>query len=310
MSRDIDPRSHEQERPTVDRGSRGGGNTKERSTSEVRDVFARDLELPRGAERARVWAGGKALELSGSEVRVLSTVGAFRVVPASDLTDRSCLNQRTVADDLRHLSDTGLVKTMPYVVGKTRTALVSLTDRGRALLEDSRRPGHGTPQEFRAGFVKPRELAHDSRLYQAYLRSAERIVSRGGYIRRAVLDYELKRDYQRFLNDPCRVRADRKRHSAADADDVARWAQEHHLSMVDGHVQFPDVRIEFDDRDGRSTVEDVEVMTPHYRGAQRAAKGQAGFTCYRSSGVRIGGGSRGGRGGHGFDPRVAEEMLE
>ena len=68
----------------------------------------------------------------------------------------------------------------------------------------------------------------------------------------------------------------------------------------EGHVQFPDVRIEYD-IDGRDHTLDVEVMTPHYRGAHAAAKSSAGFTCYGA-----GGGARGGgRTGAG----LAEEML-
>ena len=75
----------------------------------------------------------------------------------------------------------------------------------------------------------------------------------------------------------------------------------------DEHVQFPDVRIEYEDRDGRREIQDLEIVTPHYRGAHAAAKGRSGFQQYRSGGVRIGGRS-GGR-GRPFDPRVAEDIL-
>jgi len=81
--------------------------------------------------------------------------------------------------------------------------------------------------------------------------------------------------------------------------------------MDDEHVQFPDLRIEYDDRDGRVLTEDVEVTTAHYRGAHAAAKARSGFSCYRAVGARLGGGSGSSRsGGRGFDPRVAEEILE
>jgi hypothetical protein len=74
------------------------------------------------------------------------------------------------------------------------------------------------------------------------------------------------------------------------------------------------VRIEYDDRDGRRILEDVEVTTPHYRGAHAAAKASAGFTCYRAVGSRVGGGRLGSaagsrRGSRPFDPRVAETLL-
>jgi hypothetical protein len=79
--------------------------------------------------------------------------------------------------------------------------------------------------------------------------------------------------------------------------------------MLDGSVQFPDLRIEYEWPDGRRDVEDVEVLTPHYRGAHAAAKGRSGFTCYRGgSGGRVGGGSAS-RGDKPFDPELADEFL-
>src|SRR6266850_3493190 len=51
-----------------------------------RDVFMRDLDLPRGCDRDVVYDGrDRQYTLRGSETRVLSTAGAFRVVSASDL---------------------------------------------------------------------------------------------------------------------------------------------------------------------------------------------------------------------------------
>ena len=91
---------------------------------------------------------------------------------------------------------------------------------------------------------------------------------------------------------------------------IDRWAREHELPCRDGHVEFPDARIEYDDRDGRRGVEDLEVMTPHYRGAHAAAKAAAGFTPYRAQGARVGGVSGRGRSGRGVDPRLAEELLQ
>ena len=57
-----------------------------------------------------------------------------------------------------------------------------------------------------------------------------------------------------------------------------------------------------------SAVEDVEVETPHYRGAHAAAKARSGFTCYRASGARVGGGSTRG-GAPPFDPGHAEDLV-
>jgi hypothetical protein len=79
--------------------------------------------------------------------------------------------------------------------------------------------------------------------------------------------------------------------------------------MVDDRVQFPDLRIEYDARDGRRHIEDVEIMTPHYRGAHAAAKVRAGFTRYHATGARLGGRQATSRAGRARDPRLAEEML-
>ena len=166
MWRDIDPRAPERERPEPGLG-RVGGNTDVESvptSDDPRDVFTRDLDLPRGSSRERVRVNDKEYRLSGEDVRVLATVGAFRVVPAGDLREPNPRTPTRPARDLERLRDLGLVQTVPYVVGRTRTTLVTLTGHGRDVLEGARRPGaDGDRQAFYVGITKPRELAHDSR---------------------------------------------------------------------------------------------------------------------------------------------------
>jgi len=317
MWRDVDPRDADRDRPTLSRGSRAGttGPSERDATSDPREALTRELSLPRGPARERVRIRDHEYELRGSEVRTLAAAGTFRVVPSADLREqyRSAGMQDR---DLARLRRQGLVRTIPYVVGRTRTTLVTLTDRGREVLEESRRVrGNQHGQAFYAGISKPRELAHDTRLYRAYQQAAERLSERGARVRRVVLEEELKRDYQRFLQASNRGRRDSTGRPDRAAEEIERWARERHLPYVDGHVEFPDVRIEYDERDGRRGVEDVEVTTPHYRGAHAAAKARAGFACYRSVGARVGGmrlglAAGGRRGGRGFDPRVAEEFLQ
>jgi len=62
--------------------------------------------------------------------------------------------------------------------------------------------------------------------------------------------------------------------------------------------------------DGRWDHQDVEVTTVHYRGSRGSAVARSGFSCYRGSSVRLGGGGGGGRGGRSPDPRLAEEFLD
>jgi len=304
---DHDPRAQDAERPDVGRAGQSDPQGATAESADPRDAFVRDLELPRGRDRERVYMGTRAVELRGSEVRTLATVGAFRVIPETDLRDAD-----TRPRDLRHLRDVGLVHTSPYVVGNARTHLVTLTPRGREFLEQARRPRDPeTAQRFYAGINKPRELSHDAQLYRAYWRTAERLIDRGARIRRVVLEEDLKRDYQRFLQASNRRRRDSDGRPDRTTDEIAQWARTEQLPMDGDHVQFPDLRIEYEERDGRRVIEDVEVTTPHYRGAHAAAKARSGFTRYRATGARLGGGSGSSRsGGRGFDPRVAEETLE
>lgn len=312
MWRDIDPRSPERERPVPGLGRVGA--TIEMDSVAVsdapRDVFTRDLDLPRGSSRERVWVNDKEYRLSGDDVRVLATVGAFRVVPAGDLREPNPRTPTRPARGLERLRDLGLVQTKPYVVGRTRTNVVTLTGSGREVLEGARRAGSaGDRQAFHVGITKPRELAHDSRVFSAYMKAAERLAERGEPVRRVVLEEDLKREYQRFLQAESRDRRERGETPEERAEAVARWAQEHQLPYDDGHVQFPDARIEYETRDGRRAVEDIEVVTPHYRGAHAAAKARSGFTRYRASGARLGGLRTTGRSGRSIDPRLAEELL-
>ena len=87
---------------------------------------------------------------------------------------------------------------------------------------------------------------------------------------------------------------------------MRRWADEQDLPFADGRVQFPDFQIEYLWPDGRRDIENVEVLTPHYRGAHVSGKVQAGFTRFRARGGRAGG--RTGRGSK-FDPGLAEGLL-
>jgi hypothetical protein len=134
---DDDPRDRDDDGRELSRGTRGGlRNPRERERLEPRDVFTRDLDLPRGPDRQRVWARDSDVRLRGSEVRTLATVGAFRVVPAGDLRDGQDRPLDPNRGDLRHLRDQGLVETIP-TIGEDR-ALVVLTERGRDVLERNR----------------------------------------------------------------------------------------------------------------------------------------------------------------------------
>ncbi len=311
MWRDVDSREPERERAEDGRGRSGGSQAgAEDGSAEPREALTRQLEMPRGSGREQVRFEMREYRLSKEDARVLAGAGAFRIVPAHTVRAVNQHKPTRLARHVERLRDQGLVKTMPYVVGQRRTQLVTLTDRGRALLESRRRDLPSEPrQAFYAGVRKPRELAHDARVYEAYLRAADKLVDRGGKIRRVVLEEEIKGDYQRFLQRENRGRRESSGRPERDQEAIARWARDHQLHFESGHLDIPDLRIEYDDRDGRRMVEDVEVVTPHYRGTHAAAKARAGYARYRAVGARVGGMGGSGRSGRQVAPRAAEELL-
>jgi hypothetical protein len=305
-----DPRERDDGRPDISRGSRAGGDPRELRPVDPRDVFTERLDLPRGDARARVHVRDREYSLRGSESRTLATVGAFRVVSAADLRDHDGRPADARRGDLRHLRESGLVQTV--ALEGHREPLVVLTDCGRDLLEAHRHDvDHEPRQTFYAGVRKPRELEHDSQIYDAYLEAAERLHAADARIERVVLDYELKRQYQRFLQEPNRDRSDSDGRPRRDAEEIEEWAREHDLPYFDGHVHFPDVRLEYEDLDGRTRHEDVEVVTMHYRGAHGAAAARSGFSRYGGGSARICVSFRGGgrRGGAPPGSGLAEELL-
>ena len=253
----------------IGRGGRGGGQSFDTRSRDARDVFTQDLDLPRGQERQMVREHNHTYELNGSESRALATAGAFRVVRVEDL--RPCLDlpedgRGRRGDGLQHLHESRLVRTVP-LDGRGREVVV-LTRKARDLIEANRIDrDRESRQTFYAGVRKPRELTHDAQVYRAFLRAEERLRASGARVRRVVLDYELKQEYQRFLQEGNRGRADSDGRPDRDEDEIEAWAREHDLPFFDDSVHFPDARVEYDDRDGRARHEDIEVVTEHYRGA-------------------------------------------
>jgi hypothetical protein len=114
-------------------------------------------------------------------------------------------------------------------------------------------------------------------------------------------EQDLKREYQEFLQDHSRDRADSDGRPGRDENDVREWAREHDLPYFDDQVHFPDYRIEYE-MDGRELHQDVELFTPHYRGAHAASRARTRFRIYVVA-------SRGSGGRSGPRPRGMEEFL-
>jgi hypothetical protein len=285
-----DPREHgERDR---DDGRPRVYDERDRDDHDPRDGLMRGLDLPRGEDRELVISRDRVCELNGEESRTLAAVGTFRIVPVHDLDIDH--------DTLGHLRAEGLVETVD--LGDERG--LTLTKEGRDLLNShTLERDDETPQAFHAGVGRHREIDHDSNLYATYRQEEARIRDEHEdlEIGRVILEQDLKREYQEFLQEHNRNRSDSDGRPDRDEDEIRNWAREHDLPFFDGQVHFPDYRIEYE-IDGRERHDDVELFTPHYRGAHAASRAKAGFRIYVV-------GSRGGGGRSQPHPRVVEEFL-
>jgi hypothetical protein len=249
---------------------------------------SRDLTLPQAPAREPVTLGRDRYRLRASEVEVLATIGTFRVVPGRDLqgadgTDAGDGHRLTAQPgDLRSLLDQRLIQSHTVVVNEQPERVFVLTDRGKALLESHRTPDPTAArgQQYYAGLVKPRELAHDAQLYRVFEIERGKLEEQGARVHRVVLDYELKRQYHAYVHE--------QGERGVDAPTARKaFANERNLPFVKGHIRLPDVRIEYQMPDGREEHRDLELATEHYSRSQVAGKQSAGFRVYRSSGVRL-----------------------
>lgn len=264
-----------------------------RDDHDPRDGLMSDLDLPRGEDRELVIDREHTYELNGEESRTLAVVGAFRIVPEHDLDIEN--------DTLDHLRDQGLVDVVD--LGDDERGM-TLTKDGRRLLDSHSMDRDEEPaQAFYAGVSRSRELDHDSGLYSTYYQEEGRLRDEHGGIdiRRVILEQDLKREYQVFLQEHNRNRSDSDGRPDRNEDEIRDWARAHDLPYFDGQVHFPDYRIEYE-VDGRERHEDIELFTPHYRGAHAASRARTGFRIYLI-------GSRGGGGRSTPHPRVVEEFL-
>jgi len=294
----FDPRDVSRDR---DAGARDRAYEGRERSDDPRDALLHDLDLPLGREREVVLDRDRVYELNGDESRTLAAVGAFRVVPEHDLADPRH-DSPEWDETLAHLQAQGLVQTV--ALGDHEQG-IALTGRGLDLLEANRRAGSDEDgQAFHAGVGKARELHHDSHLFAAYRLTEARLRDQhdgGPEVRRVVLEEDLKREYQSFLQDHNRDRSESDGRPDRDQDEIREWARQHDLPYFDDQVHFPDFRVEYE-VDGRERHEDVELLTPHYRGAHAASRAASGFRCFRIGGV---GGGRGGS----RHPRLAQELL-
>ena len=255
----------------------------------------------RPEQRPRRTREGVAVEIAGirirqEEKRLLREAGCFRVVAVKDVAQSIYGgDERAMRTDLDFLEKRGMIavdSVAPRNDGRWRSdpriEVVTLTRAGEKLLHAA---GELSPQQLTYhGLVKPREAEHDSQIYRAYLKEAERIEQAGGRNLRVELDFELKSKVQKAIHasqkaDPSRSMGEIKREVAA----------RHELPFVDDKIEIPDARIHYEvgnpnagdlNPGSQTAFSDLEVVTAAYRPAHMRAKTQAGFRMYASASDR------------------------
>ena len=242
--------------------------------------FRQPESVPRDQDRSVHDLPSRVRDITGlspAHRAVLWDVGRFRAVAVADLErTRYAGHPRLLQRDLNELIKGGLLERRTVPVngrGKTLT-VVALTRRGKNALKRSAQDTADTGQALYTGFVKPREIAHDAALYRMFQAEAGRIERDGGMVRSVVLDYELKK---RAYSPLAKARDLPPLEFAKRQQSVA---EENELPLVDGRLVLPDLRIEYQSRDGREQHVDLELATRNYRSQHLRAKAAAGFRMY------------------------------
>lgn len=286
MSRDFNPydaqdtRDEARRTPSHHRGSEGrhspsGRGSAESSLPDRQEPEAREhrvLKPEREDSPRAYYLRDREYLLRDSEIRTLSEVGRFGVAAPHDLAKYGYAGDSARMErDIRRLKEQSLLsdKTLE-ISGRKALRIVTLTKQGAKLLRSTNRIAD--EQEIYHGLRKPKEAKHDADLYRLYQKEAERIERAGGKPLRVILDYELKRNLNRDLEALGTQRDD--------PDIKQAVAEKHHLLVVNGKVQLPDLRIEYENTQGELDRVDAELATRHYRPQGLAAKAKAGFSLY------------------------------
>ena len=229
---------------------------------ETRDVY-RDRE--------------RTYSLRNSEIHTLIETGKFRVVDTNDLLHFAYAGSREhMESDIRNLVRQGLAEQRHTSIFKKESRQVlTLTKQGHRFIRTQ--DFLSKEQAIYHGLVKPKEAHHDADLYRLYQKVAVDIERKGGHVLRVVLDYELKEKLYRKLGE-----AQARNEARLDLQ-KQMLARQVELPVVEGKVILPDLRIEYETREGERARVDVELATNHYHGNHLAEKARAGFQIYARS---------------------------
>jgi len=274
-TRDVVRRTPGHHRGNEGRHSPSGRGSGESSLPDRQEPEAREQRvlMPEREDSPRAYYfRDREYLLRESEIRTLSEVGRFRVVAPHDLARYGYAGDSARMErDIRRLKEQSLLseKTLE-ISGRKTLRVATLTKQGAKLLRSTHRIAD--EQELYHGLRKPKEAKHDADLYRLYQKETARIEHAGGRPLRVILDYELKRDLNRDLEALGPSKDDPPIKQAV--------AEQHHLPVVNGKIQLPDLRIEYENAQGELDRTDAELATRHYRPQGLAAKARAGFSLY------------------------------
>jgi len=229
-----------------------------------------------GQQRTAYRYRNRHYTLNPSELGTLKEIATFRAIPTQDLAEyRYQGSLKLLSSDMRTLITQALVKPETFYerdrTQPEKSQVFTITREAAALLNK-----HFPSQRAYSHVSKKRELMHDSLLYRMYQKEAAKITAKGGTNLHPVLDYDLKKEINRQLararNLP-RAEQQRIRQAAA---------EQHGLKLVDNKIALPDLRIEYEDRNGDRAQIDLELVTEHYKSRHIAQKANAGFSLYSS----------------------------
>jgi hypothetical protein len=274
---DRDQKTASENRLPLSHG-RGGGaaSAAERLRQQPRPPqTTRSKDRPEPRRHRNVPLRDRVLNLSEAELHTMRDIGRFRTVGEDDLLRfRYQGNASKLHRDYLNLKSQGLVERRTISVGKTRKSLpvYTLTREGKKVLKNAKLDRSG--QALYAGFVKPREAAHDAAIYRMFQAEAARIEAQGGRVDRIVLDFEFKKKIY------CELAKAHDLGALEYADRQAEIAAANGLAVVDGKIPLPDLRIEYETAEGELARIDLELATEHYHRGHLAEKARAGFKMY------------------------------
>jgi hypothetical protein len=227
----------------------------------------------------------RGLRLRPEEQKLIVEAGRFRVLSVDDVA-RTLYggDKRALQTDLDYLREKGVLSVDSVAARNDgrwararRIDVVSLTRQGESLAREV--GAFPLEQKLYHGMVKPREAEHDTQIYRAYLKEAEKIERAGGTNLRVELDFELKAKVYRAIHEA--RKADSERDLAAIRREAAAQFD---LPYIHNRIEIPDARIHYEVEHGaRAAFSDIEVVTAAYRPGHLRAKAQAGFRMYASA---------------------------